>query len=350
MAKKANKPGAIELGPDSDPKILYGNYVKECKNISIEPYGPMKDALINEQNPNAGKQIIIASTNSDSNALLGSGGCRALINALIGAEGDVDSSRVPFTAIKEIRICQQKLGDGGAKAISTLLAATAKPIGVPCWKLEFLELPNNGIGRDGCHALGRSLCVGMNKTLSTLILDFNRIGTNGVAALCKGISTNSTLKKLSLKHCNIDEHGGKPIGEVLSFKKTALQQLDLTSNLLGGIGLSDICTGLSDNTSLKTLRLGDNSIGGQTEDDAKALEQFALVLAKHTSIVAVDLMYNVIGTEGGTLLLPAVRDNKQITEFKVDSKMDDELYKSLYRASTRKKGKKGKGKKGKKKK
>ena len=104
------------------------------------------------------------------------------------------------------------------------------------------------------------------------------------------------------------------------------------------------------NTSLKTLRLGDNSIGGQTEDDAKALEQFALVLAKHTSIVAVDLMYNVIGTEGGTLLLPAVRDNKQITEFKVDSKMDDELYKSLFRASAGKKGKKGKGKKGKKKK
>ena len=58
-------------------------------------------------------------------------------------------------------------------------------------------------------------------------------------------------------------------------------------------------------------------------------------------------MHNVIGTKVGTLLIPEVRDNKQITEFKVDSKMDDELYKSLYRASTRKKGKKGKGKKGK---
>ena len=107
-----------------------------------------------------------------------------------------------------------------------------------------------------------------------------------------------------------------------------------------------ICAGLSENTSLKTFRLGDNSIG-QTDDDAEALEMFASVLVKHPSIIGIDLLHNTIGTRGGTLLLPAVRDNKQISEFKVDSKMDDELFKSLFKVST---SKKSKGKKKKKKK
>ena len=49
MAKAKGKgKGTIELGPDSDPKILYNNYVKECKAIGIEHYGPLKDALKNE--------------------------------------------------------------------------------------------------------------------------------------------------------------------------------------------------------------------------------------------------------------------------------------------------------------
>ncbi|KAL7542773.1 hypothetical protein ACHAXR_012385, partial [Thalassiosira sp. AJA248-18] len=176
------------------------------------------------------------------------------------------------------------------------------------------------------------------------------LGSDGVTALCKGLSTNSTLKKLSLKHCNIDERGGKPIGEMLSFKRLGLISLDLTSNSIGPLGLIDICDGLNENTSLKTFRLGDNSVE-QTNDDAKALDMFAGVLAKHPSIMAVDFLHNKIGTGGGTRLLPAVHDNKQITEFKVDSRsMCDQLFQSLFRASTsKKKGKKGKGKKGKKK-
>jgi len=197
-------------------------------------------------------------------------------------------------------------------------------------------------------ALGRSLCVGMNRTLSTLVLDFNRtLGSDGVAALCKGLSTSSTLKKLSLKHCNIDERGGKSIGGMLSFKRLTLSQLDVTSNSIGGLGLKDMCVGLSENTSVKTLRLGDNAIG-QTDNDVEALEMFASALVKHPSIIGVDLLHNTIGTVGGSLLLPAVRDNKRISEFKVDSTMDDELFKSLFKVSTAKKSKGKKKKKSKK--
>lgn len=332
MAKKG-KEGAVVLEPGSDPQILYKNYVKECSTVGIEPFGQLKNALLNEENPNRGKQIILSQSQTVGGPTLGPDGCRALINAMIG--------RVPFTAVQDIRICS-KIEDGGAAAIGTLLSATAKKNVVnpndastvpPEWKLDYIELINNDIGSVGALALGRSLCVGMNRTLATLVLDFNKtLGSDGVEALCKGLKTNSTLKKLSLRYCGMDKRSGKPIADVLRFKRTALIFLELSNNQLGGLGLFDLCDGLGENTSLKTLRLAENSIG-QTDDDAKALGKFAGVLVRHMSIIAVDLLYNHIGTHGGTLLLPAVTDNTRIIEFKVDPRMDNALFQSLFRVS-----------------
>jgi len=116
MAKKG-KEGAVVLEPGSDPQILYKNYVKECSTVGIEPFGQLKNALLNEENPNRGKQIILSQSPTVGGPTLGPDGCRALINAMIG--------RVPFTAVQDIRICS-KIEDGGAAAIGTLLSATAK--------------------------------------------------------------------------------------------------------------------------------------------------------------------------------------------------------------------------------
>ena len=107
-----------------------------------------------------------------------------------------------------------------------------------------------------------------------------------------------------------------------------------------------MCPGLNENTSLKTLRLGDNAIG-RTPDDAEALELFSRALVRHPTLLGVDLLHNDIGTRGGTLLLPAVRENARLSEFKVDANMDDGVFRELFKAS---KTKTGKGKKKKKKK
>lgn len=332
MAKGVKgKQATVEQGPDSDPNILLTNYNNECtKSIGITPYQPLKDNLLNEENPNRGTQIVVL-PNTKGGEALGSGGCRALVNAMIS---------IPFTATKELRICSSSLGDAGASSIASLLIATAtkRPLDPtdatttqPIWQLEYVELTDNDISHAGAKALGRSLCVGMNTTLNTLILDFNRtLGSQGVAALCKGLSTNSTLKKLSLKHCGIDEQGGKPLTEMLSFKKSALISLDVSCNSLGGSGLSDVCTdGLLVNTSLKTLRLADNGIN-QSDDDVKGLKELGSVLIQHPSLIAVDLNHNNIGDRGAKVLLPSLIDNKQITEFKVDTRMNDDLFKQLY--------------------
>ena len=331
--KGKGKEGSVELGPGADPQILYKNYVKECTVAGIEPFASVKNALTNEENPNRGKQIVIIQPATEGCPTLGPDGCRALVRAMIG--------QVLFTAVKDIRI-SSKIEDGGATALSALLSATAKKLVVnpsdPSfvqqeWQLEYIDLMNNDIGCIGALALGRSLCVGMNRTLTTLVLDFNKtLGSDGIAALCKGLKTNSTLKKLSVRHCSIDKRGGIPLADVLCFKKTALIFLDLSSNQLGGSGLFDMCAGLCENISMKTLRLADNAIG-QTDEDAKALGTFAGVLGRHMAIKSVDLMHNNIGTQGGTILLSAVKDNDRIKEFKVDPRMENELFKSLFRFS-----------------
>ncbi len=47
----------------------------------------------------------------------------------------------------------------------------------------------------------------MNSTLVTLILDFNiKLGSDGMKNLSRGLCTNSTLKKLSVKYCGIDQN------------------------------------------------------------------------------------------------------------------------------------------------
>jgi len=349
MAKGAKgKQATVEQGTDSDPNALFTSYNNECKSIGITPYQPLKDNLINEENPNRGTQIIVL-PNTKGGESLGSGGCRCLVNAMIS---------IPFTATKELRICSSSLGDAGASSIASLLIATAtkRPLDPstdsttatqPIWQLEYIELTDNDISHVGAKALGRSLCVGMNTTLNTLILDFNRtMGSQGVAALCTGLATNSTLSKLSLKHCGIDEQGGQSLTDILSFKKTALISLDISCNAIGGSGLSDLCTGLLANTSLKTLRLADNGIN-QSDDDVKGIETLATVLVKHPSLIAVDINHNNIGDRGAKVLLPSLVDSKQITEFKVDTRMNDELFKQLFRASAAVKKKKG-GKKKKK--
>jgi hypothetical protein len=306
-----------------NPEILHKIYLKECAAIGIEAYSPVKDALTN-----GGKQILILQQSKVDGNCLGPDGCRALVNAIIAQ---------PFTAAKDIRI-SSNIKDSGAAALGKLLTATTKKSSIkppdpePMWQIEYLELINNDIGRDGALAFGRSLCVGMNRTLTTLILDFNQIGSDGLAALCKGLKTNSTLKKLSVRYCNIDERGGKPVGEILCYKRTGLISLDLTSNRLGCSGLRDISNGLVENTTLKTLRLADISVG-QSDDDVKVLGMFAGVLVRHPTIIAIDVMHNNIGNIGGNLLLPAVTENSRITDFKVDSRMDSELFKTLFRVS-----------------
>ena len=213
MAKAKGDQPKTTTETEPGPRHVLASYVKHSKEIGIDPCKQLVEALQNSA-ANGGKQIILGRTNKEEpHEELKCGGCRAFVNALI------ESS---FTATEEIRICGHSLGDQGAVSISNLLSATATT-GTTSeshqWNLNFLELLSNRIGPRGAHALGRSLEVANCSTLATLILDFNPITSAGAALLCRGLSSNSHLKSLSLNYCNLDGSCGSSFGSVLAFKR-----------------------------------------------------------------------------------------------------------------------------------
>ena len=358
VAKGKDKAGGSKKEEQTiyDPSILNNTYVQACNSIGIKPYDDF-------ETNDSGEQIIITGSSKKENDRLSSGGCRALVKALSGKlnTGDDAASTVePFTSLKDLRIRSSNIQDTGASAVATFLRATAEvkkqkeaseeTASTAQWKLQYLDLSDNVIGHHGALHIGRSLEVGMNKTLATLILDFNPLGSAGALALCKGISTNSSLKVLSLRHCDITNStdGDEPIFcAMLSFKRLALTTLDLSSNSLEGKGLKEqLCSGLEQNSSMTTLRLADNNIR-QTDEDVAALEEFGKVLSRNSTLTDIDLNNNLIGSKGGKCLLPYVSENKHIITFKVSEiGMDTETYKALFRVSNVTKGKgKKKGKK-----
>ena len=192
----------------------------------------------------------------------------------------------------------------------------------------------------------------MNKSLITLNLDFNpNIGSDGIAGLCKGLSSNTTLKILSLKYCDIDQDGSLPLKEMLSFPKLAIHTLNLAGNRITGIGLGMLSIGIGKNQVLQNVDISDNQIVSESEVDVQNLDTFAMALTDHKSLKSVNLRDNFIDIKGGTVLLKGIKDNKTISSFFVDTtSLPEELYAELCRIpSGKEKKKKGGGKKKKKK-
>lgn len=186
----------------------------------------------------------------------------------------------------------------------------------------------------------------MMKSLVNLNLDYNsNLGSDGVVALAKGISSNSTLKKLSLRYCGIDEKGGEPLTQILIAPKIAIICLDLTGNRLGGKGLADMSNGLKANTVIQKLNLSDNHILAK---DIDAIKLFSDAITQHKSLTEINLLYNILGVEGGLALVDAIEGNKTINSFIVDTSLPSDIYSILTRIPSKGKGSKKKSKKKKK--
>jgi Ran GTPase-activating protein (RanGAP) involved in mRNA processing and transport len=95
--------------------------------------------------------------------------------------------------------------------------------------------------------------IGPNRFLTTIILDFNKIGAAGVEALSVGLSLNPKLAVVSLNNCDIGSEAGEVLGNTMAH--AMWQELHLNNNKLGATGVAALSRGLSTNTSLKLLSL-----------------------------------------------------------------------------------------------
>ena len=321
-----------------DPAVLLRNYQVFCKSIGVKV-----DPEVVAQITGANLEEATAPTALALNADLGPGGVRALVAALLGrAQGMAG----PYKLITALRFWRCNAKCDGAAAVAELLKHGGDDI-----KIAFLQFLDNKIGPRGCKALGDALSFGNNVSLSTLQLDHNdTIGDDGVGALCAGLRSNNTLKKLSLQYCKLGPDSGMPLRTVLAYSGCALESLELRGNRIGHRGLKMLAGVFKRNTVLQKLDLADNDVG----PDEDALKTFAASVAANCgALTYIDFESNNIGANGAQVLIDnglAVKDNKKITAFLLDSTLDPKLFKQLVRGGGGGKKKGKKGKKGKKKK
>lgn len=91
-------------------------------------------------------------------------------------------------------------------------------------------------------------------------MDSNLIGTEGLKNLTYGLRTNSTLTKLSLKNCGIDEKGAFYLQEILANIKTKIRSLKLQGNNFRNKGIYEILRAVDTNESLEKLNIADTGL------------------------------------------------------------------------------------------
>jgi len=133
----------------TDPLALYDAYSSICQRIGIEVGEMVKRALTITENGNQGKQIIIQQREKEEG--LGPGGWRALSMALLGNGNN---------SLKELRVWRVHVGEEGCFSVAELLRLGGAEL-----RIDFLELLDCGVGKEGGRAFGRALSCGVSLLL-----------------------------------------------------------------------------------------------------------------------------------------------------------------------------------------
>ncbi|KAG7401596.1 NLR, CARD domain-containing protein 3 [Phytophthora boehmeriae] len=126
-------------------------------------------------------------------------------------------------------------------------------------ELDFssLALRNKRLEADGCALVARSLST--NHTVRKLTIHDHAIGDDGAAALSKMLCNNSTLESLDLHGNEISDRGVDALAQAL-YGHDSLKHLSLQGNLITDRGAEALAQAVRCNCTLKSLELVDNRI------------------------------------------------------------------------------------------
>lgn len=114
-------------------------------------------------------------------------------------------------------------------------------------------------------------------------------------ALSEGLAVNPVLRMLSLTYCGITAEGAEALFEIFIYQRSALEEVNLSGNLLMNEGVVQILKGLSIAKSLKKILLADNQFSFDEEEVMKTLE---FCMKKNEKLAKYDLKYNTVSIEG----------------------------------------------------
>ncbi|XP_044171374.1 NLR family CARD domain-containing protein 3-like [Acropora millepora] len=142
-----------------------------------------------------------------------------------------------------------------------------------------------------------------NSKLTLLALSACNVGAD---ALAKGLKENSTLTSLYLSACNIGEVGADALAKGLKENST-LTSLHLYHNQIGDVGADALAEGLKENSTLTSLDLGDNQI------DDVGIDALTKGLKENSTLTSLDLCHNQIGDVGADALAKGLKENSTLT-------------------------------------
>lgn len=156
---------------------------------------------------------------------------------------------------------------------------------------------------------------------------------------------------LSLTYCGITAEGAEALFEIFIYSRSALEEVNLSGNLLMNEGVVQILKGLSIAKSLKKILLADNQFSFDEEEVMKTLE---FCMKKNEKLAKYDLKYNTVSIEALSKLTEILKENSHVSDVEVPEKVDSieakEIFEAFRKQLAENKPKKGKGKKGGKKK
>ena len=77
-------------------------------------------------------------------------------------------------------------------------------------------------------------------------------------ALSDGLAVNPVLRMLSLTYCGITAEGAEALFEIMIYTRSALEEVNLSGNLLMNEGVITLLRGVAIAKSLKKIMIADN--------------------------------------------------------------------------------------------
>lgn len=233
---------------------------------------------------------------------------------------------ISVSALQDLNLSGNKIGDDGCKPIAELLVGNE----VPC-KITKLDISKNEITYKGSNCV--FLALRYNSGLTHLNISENVLGPLAGQSLHFLLLNNFKMAWFNLNSCGLKNGGISHLALGLG-KNKALISLFLANNACKDLGMSSLCEALSENEILANLDLSNNFI--------RDGEIVALTLKENAGLESVNFKDNRITAEAGSVFVEATKvksnlmrlnlDANQITvkhlqEIKANLKRNEEIYK-----------------------
>ena len=172
-------------------------------------------------------------------------------------------------------------------------------------KLIKLDMSHTGISDPDFESIASYIRT--TTSLESLDIGENDISVQSIELLCKGLSANSSMRRLDMRGCHLTTSHCVCLGQLLRHPiNCKIEELDFIRCSMTSDGVGEVMNGLSDNQTMRVLDLSGNQIGSE---GAVAV---ATMLKRNTSLEILWLVKCNIDSSGGVALGVALERNKTL--------------------------------------